>query len=244
MSPLIIAHRGLSSRAPENTLAAFEAAQRAGVRWIEADADIIGDGTPVVMHDSRTDRTTDVSASIYELSRADLESIDAGSWFDAAHAAERIPTVRQLVDFVNDKAMNLNLELKANEQGAARSLLLVEAVLAELQRTEAAVQVIVSSFSPLLLAELQRRRCTVPLALIVAGDDVPRDWLAQMQLCGATAIHPEARMVTESFVALARAEGYLVNPWTVNTRTEAERLMRWGCTGIITDVADELNDIG
>lgn len=63
----VIAHRGLSSRAPENTMSAFRAAVEAGIKWIETDVDIIGDGTAVLIHDSSLDRTTNCRGRYNEL---------------------------------------------------------------------------------------------------------------------------------------------------------------------------------
>ena len=74
---MIFAHRGLCQRAPENTLAAFRLAHEAGCRWIELDVDILADGTPVILHDSTLDCTTNRSGSMYRITRDDLKEIDA-----------------------------------------------------------------------------------------------------------------------------------------------------------------------
>lgn len=92
----VIAHRGLNHRAPENTLAAFRLAAESGCRWIETDVDVMGDGTPIIIHDTRLDRTTNRSGYFYDLQSSDLP-IDAGSWFSSEYVGEPVPTLRQLV---------------------------------------------------------------------------------------------------------------------------------------------------
>ena len=79
--PLVIAHRGASGLAPENTLAAFKLASALGAQGIELDAHLSADGKPVVIHDSRLNRTTDGKGQVAKFTAADLQSLDAGSWF-------------------------------------------------------------------------------------------------------------------------------------------------------------------
>lgn len=83
----VLAHRGASALAPENTLAAYRLAADHGARWVELDVDVISDGTIIVIHDSRLDRTTNRTGPYYGLTAADLPTIDAGSWFHAPAAS-------------------------------------------------------------------------------------------------------------------------------------------------------------
>jgi glycerophosphoryl diester phosphodiesterase len=242
---VIYAHRGLNHAAPENTLAAFAAASRSGVTWIETDTDILADGTAVIMHDSRTDRTTNRSGSIYDLTTSDLDTIDAGSWFSEDFVGERVPTLRELVSFLGPHDLNLNLELKGNTQGRDRSIRLVETVLEELRRLRPGTRVLISSFSPLLLAEVHRRTDAYELAWLVDKGGIGEDWRSVMELCGATALHPSTAVVSDRRVVdEIRRAGFGVNVWTVNSVQEANKLANWGCTGIITDIADQMVEAG
>lgn len=112
---------------------------------------------PVVLHDTYLDRTTNLSGSLYDYTAAELEAADAGTWFGADFAGEKLPTLAALVDLMNELKLNGNIELKSNLQGAERSFALVDAVIAELAHLDADREVIISSFSPLLLVELKRR---------------------------------------------------------------------------------------
>ena len=232
----VLAHRGLPSAAPENTMAAFRAAADAGARWIETDVDLLADGTPVLIHDTALERTTDRGGSIYGLRAADLAHVDAGSWFGPDFAGERLPTLEAFIDFVNERGINANIELKANEQGAARSVELVDTLAAALERLDAGRQVLVSSFSQPLLMAFHQRHPRYATAVLYESTTIRPDWRSVAELCGAVAIHPEDTGLTEAMVRAARAAGYGVNVWTVNRPDRANQLFNWGCTGVFSDV--------
>lgn len=121
-SRIVLGHRGAPSLAPENTLASIRRAARAGASWVEIDVDVIGDGTPIVIHDSSLDRTTDRTGSYYDLSRAELEDIDAGSWFIAddgsrPYAGERLPTLARALEAIAAEGLSVIVEMKPCEAG-------------------------------------------------------------------------------------------------------------------------------
>lgn len=109
----IIAHRGYSAVAPENTLAAFEAALRAGADAIEFDLQESAGGEPVVFHDYRLERTTDGGGRLNSTPLEALRALDAGSWFEARFAGEPVPTLAQALAHLRDHPCDLYLELKA-----------------------------------------------------------------------------------------------------------------------------------
>lgn len=241
--PRIFAHRGLSAIAPENTLAAIVPCAKHGVTWFETDVDIIGDGTPVLLHDTSLDRTTNRSGSMYNLTKADLETVDAGAWFGKEFAGERIPTLAQLVDAMNEHQLNVNLEIKSNEQGAERTYQLIDAIIAELARLDDDREVLVSSFNHLLLAEFKRRAPQYRTAVLFTADSLWPDWFSLMQLAGAEAIHIEDRNLTQPMIALGKKAGVEINVYTVNSRARANELFNWGVDGIFTDRAHEMIDL-
>ena len=93
----LCAHRGLSGQAPENSLSAFILAAEAGLPWVELDVQLSADGVPVVIHDESVDRCSDGHGRVRELSLAQLQSLDGGSWFDPAYAGEAIPTLADVL---------------------------------------------------------------------------------------------------------------------------------------------------
>ena len=96
-------------------MSAFRAAVEAGIKWIETDVDIIGDGTAVLIHDSSLDRTTNCRGRDNELTASDLPAIDAGRWFSPQFIGEPLPRLADLVDFMNESGVNANIEIKSNE---------------------------------------------------------------------------------------------------------------------------------
>ncbi len=107
------AHRGLNTLAPENTLAAFEQLPKHDVKWLETDLGITSDQHVVVLHDDYLDRTTNGSGLLTATTFADVQKLSAGAWFGAEFADERVPTLADLVAFLNRTQTNANIELKA-----------------------------------------------------------------------------------------------------------------------------------
>ncbi|MCI1676307.1 MAG: glycerophosphoryl diester phosphodiesterase [Ancrocorticia sp.] len=239
-SRFLFAHRGLAARAPENTMAAFRAAADAGATWLEMDVDILGDGTPVVLHDSSLDRTTDHHGSMYSITAADLPSIDAGSSFSPQFAGQRIPTFHEFIDFLNDSGMNANVELKGNEAGKEPALHLIDTVIEELERLDPERQIIISSFSPLQLAEFHRRAPGYAIGVLFEKSTIRYDWRTILEWCGAQYIHMEDTPELDDLISLPLKAGYGVNVWTVDNPGRARHLLAKGASGIFTNAVDEL----
>jgi len=110
-APLVIAHRGASMYAPENTIAAFELAVEMGADAIELDTMLTADGTPIVIHDQSLERTTNGSGSVASKSIEEIQLLDAGSTFDARFDGEKIPTLKEVFSAVGNKIL-INVELK------------------------------------------------------------------------------------------------------------------------------------
>lgn len=239
MDKTIFAHRGASGIAPENTMAAFKKAVEAGATWIETDVDVLKDGTPILIHDSSLDRTTNRSGSYYDLTVSDLDDIDAGSWFSPEFAGERIPTLAQLVAFMNETGLNANIEIKSNEAGAQMSLQLVDAILKELEALDGP-QVIISSFNHVLLKIFKDKAPQYSVGALFVAENLWDDWKSILELVGADYIHPDDSTLTRAQVQAFREAGYGVNVWTVNSPARANELFNWGVTGIFTDVAHQM----
>jgi len=156
--PRIFAHRGASSLAPENTIAAFSKAMEVGARWFEFDVDIIGDGSLIVIHDDTLDRTTNGSGSYYQLGFSDIRRLDAGRWFSDTYRFERIPEAADALAFAHAQQMGVNLEIKPCAGGDLLRERLIEALAVTLNGDKVPSRLIVSSFDHELLAALPQRR--------------------------------------------------------------------------------------
>jgi glycerophosphoryl diester phosphodiesterase len=110
----IIAHRGFSARAPENTLAALELGVSAGADAVEFDLQTTADGVAVLLHDTTVDRTTNGSGAVERLTLSEVERLDAGSWFDSAFSGERIPTLASVLASVGGAVPRVYAEIKRN----------------------------------------------------------------------------------------------------------------------------------
>ena len=237
---MIIGHRGLSSLAPENTMAAFRSAVGHQVSWVEADVDVIADGTVIICHDSTLDRTTNRTGRYDDLTIADLAGIDAGGWFSSQYEGEPLPTLGNLIELMNEAGLNANIEIKPNETGKEGTLRLIDGVVAQLERLRPGPKVIVSSFSHVLLHLLKQRAPHVPVGCLYESRTLGDDWRSTLEIVGADYIHPEDTGLTRQQVQAFRAEGYGVNVWTVNSLGRANELFNWGVTGIFSDIAHQI----
>jgi glycerophosphoryl diester phosphodiesterase len=227
----VIAHRGASRVAPENTLAAFRAAAGQGARWIEFDVSLLGDGTPIVFHDPTLDRCTDAAGPLSAIGSADLARIRAGALHGERFAGEPIPTLDAALDLIEELGLFANLEMKphANPRGATTA-----AVAGALgSRPWADERIVTSSFD---LAELAAFRHALPEApLAVLYTRPPRDWQAQLAVLRAEALHLQHDKLTAKVLADARAAGFRVRVYTINEPALMAPFREQGLTSVITD---------
>ena len=146
----MIAHRGASAYAPENTLAAFQLALRQGADGVELDVQLSADGEVVVCHDGSVDRTTDGHGLVAELSLAQLKQLDAGAWFGQAFRGERIPTLAEVFESLPGGI--IDVELKPGALSSA----LPNKVAALITRFNLSERVIVTSFLPHYLSRIHQ----------------------------------------------------------------------------------------
>lgn len=230
--PAVIAHRGASAYAPENTLAAFELAIDQGADAIELDAKLSADGEVVVIHDRTVNRTTTGSGRVGEMTLKELRALDAGSFFDITYQGEKIPTLNEVFALVG-KRIPINVELT---NYASLTDDLPDKVAALVRRHNLTRQVLFSSFNPLALLRIRRLLPEVPVGMLALPGwkgGWARSWVGR--LTGYQSLHPEASDVTPALVRKAHARGERVLVWTVNEAQEMERLFKLGVDGIFTD---------
>ncbi|WP_434362506.1 glycerophosphoryl diester phosphodiesterase [Parasalinivibrio latis] len=235
----VFAHRGMSSLAPENTLSAFALCRENGIKWLECDVDILADGTVVLSHDDTLERCTNRCGSLYDLTEADLDSIDAGSWFSDDYDGEKIPTFEQFISLVNDHELNINVEIKSCTSGWENTLRLIDGVVKGLESLNPERELIISSFNHLALAEFKKRRPETRIACLFENANLWDDWQSILQACGAEFIHPEDKGLTKDRVKMMKDAGYGINVYTVNDLARANQLFNWGVDGVFTDVAQK-----
>jgi len=158
-SPLITAHRGFAEVAPENTLAAFEAAVDAGADATEFDVHMSSDGTLVVIHDKSVDRTTDGTGMVAELSDDYLQSLDAGSWKGPEFQGEQIPTLEDTLTFLKEAGMVALLEIKTPT--------IVKDVVAMLKATGMEERTLIVTFEEDAVTEIKENHSEIPALLFL-----------------------------------------------------------------------------
>lgn len=226
---LILAHRGYSSKAPENTMAAFELAVEVGSHGLELDVHLSRDGEIVVIHDHTLERTTNGRGLVSEHTLAELQQLDAGHWFAAEFKGEPIPTLEQVCKLIKGRDVLLNVETKA----ALGFESLNERLAAVLQKHALEEQVIVSSFNHYALAHLKRIRPQLRTGILYNAALVDA-WIYAKSI-GAAALHPYYLSVIPDIVAGAQQNGMMVNTWTVDRAADIERMIGAKVDSLITN---------
>ena len=232
--PKIIAHRGASTLAPENTIAAFAKASEIGARWCECDVGVMADGTLLVIHDATVDRTTNSSGSWDSWGYGELRRLDAGAWFSPTYRFERIPELADVVSFANATQTSFNIELKPRAAGKRRDTL-VENLEVALQSFKNKSGLLISSFDHELLSAVRQALPELPLAWLCTPAEVRAESWREASQIECTAIHPCGQDLTEADVHEMLDAGFDVNVWTVNTLEDARTAAKWGVSGIFTD---------
>lgn len=227
--PTLFAHRGLAARYPENTLASFAAARRAGCRAVEFDVQLSADGVPVVFHDDDLRRLAGDARRVDALAYAELRRFDVGAFKGPRFAGERIPTLDETLAAWGGAGL-VNVELKAGGDALCRL------VYARLAGHAGAV---VSSFEWPMLAAYRRLDPRARLAVLFT-ENRWSDALAFGARIGAAALNPDVASATRDAIAKARAAGFGVNVFTVNDPAVARELVAGGATGLFTDDAPAL----
>lgn len=230
--PLVVAHRGGSADAPENTLVAFRTAIAHGATAAECDVHLSADGVVVVIHDPTLDRTTNGAGPVAAKTLAELRTLDAGAWMSPSFASERIPELRELLALAAGR-LTLLVELKAGDGLEER----VTTLLASERRDD----VVLTSFDPERLARAKTLLPTVPTILLGRhrgpGPPVLVETAVQLE---AAAVGVEQEGVDPPFVEAAHRAGLGVFAWTVNDADAARRLAALGVDGLITDQPDRI----
>jgi len=232
--PKIIAHRGASAQAPENTLAAFARAAELGARAVEFDATVSRDGIAMVLHDSCVDRCSDGYGPVVLKTAEDLAALDAGGWFAAEFKGEHLPMLEAALDLVASAAMTLNLEIKPTLGWEEPT---VRAVAAALQRAwPKTAPVLVSSMNPLALDIFHDLMDGVPLALITEA--VPENWQQRLDRHHCQALHCAHEFVTPGLAEQLHGAGHRLHVYTVNDIQVAKALFAMGVDAVFTDVPE------
>lgn len=232
-APLVIAHRGASGSAPENTMAAFNLAIVMDSDMIELDVQRTKDGHIVVIHDHTLKRTTNGTGQVRDFTLEEIQALDAGSWFgdEQAFAGERIPTLAEVLEAIRGKCA-VNIEIKNLPYPDPD----IESALVKLLHESAFPldQVIISSFDHRSLARVEELDPNIPTACLFSH------YPASLNGLDTKILHPAWSICRPEFMEWTKAAGRMLNVWTVDQPERWDDLIAKGVDGIITNHPERL----
>ncbi|MBP2705531.1 glycerophosphodiester phosphodiesterase [Microbispora sp. RL4-1S] len=243
---VVVAHRGASAYAPENTIAAFEEARRLRADTFELDVQQTRDHQLVLMHDVTLARTTDVEKlfprrapwRVGDFTLAEIRRLDAGSWFAPRYKGERVPTLGETLTKLSGSGLDLLLEIKEPRRHPG-----IEGRIARELRAEPAWlrpgRLTVQSFDWDSARAFHRLLPNVPIGLLGAPSAGRLAGLSRF----ADEVNPPYASVTAQYVRRVHANHMRVLAWTVNDAATMRRLISAGVDGIITNRPDLLRGI-
>ncbi len=232
MKTRIAAHRGVSSLAPENTLASIYKAAELGLSWIEIDTQLSADGIPVIIHDQTVNRCSNGHGAVADLYLSELQQLDVGSWFDEAFADQRIPTLSQVLTLCQGLQLQVNLELKVHVGDDIKQL--CEQVASVIEESQFPTrQLLISSFDHQALLEIKKRLPEVHRGQL--WEAFADDWQKKLQAIKAYSAHCDYRALNEQLATQVKQSGYRLICYTANEPDEVREHWHWGVDLMITD---------
>jgi glycerophosphoryl diester phosphodiesterase len=233
----VIAHRGFSGAAPENTLAAFKRAMDLGVDMIELDVHLTKDGEVVVIHDDTLNRTTNGRGKVVDHTLNELKQFDAGSWFGSQFSGEKIPTLKEVLELARNRVV-LHIELKEGGLGPYTVKDLADRSLQEVGKAGMLNHVLFGSFNRPALDRIKEENPGLPVALIYR-----KAWSTLQEVTGGTPVSVlscRGTGLNQSNLSEAHRQGGKMFVWTLDTEEQMEHFLNMGVDGIITNHPDRL----
>lgn len=221
----ITAHRGSSKAAPENTMAAIERAVEDMADFVEIDVQETSDGVVVLGHDSSLKRVAGVAGAISSYTFEDLKNLDAGRWFSAEYEGERIPSLEEVMEYCKGR-VDINIEIKNLGPGSP----LPDKVAELIEKHQMKEQCVVTSTRMSYLVRMKELDEEIRTGYIISaayGDYYSSESIDFISI--------RSSFVSERLVEAAHEKGKAVHAWTVNNKSEMERMKMLGVDNIITD---------
>lgn len=227
------AHRGFCGKYPENTMLAFRKALEAGVDGIELDVQLTKDGHVVIIHDETVNRTTNGTGLVVEYLLEDLQNLDASSIFAGQMGFNPIPTLREYFELVKDSHIVTNIELKT---GVNQYPGIEAKVLDLIREFKLEDRIIISSFNH---HSVMRMKAMAPeLVYGFLADTWILDAGAYTKSYDVPCYHPSVNMMTQEIVDELKANGRVINVWTVNKEEQIRDLYKKGIDCVIGNFPD------
>lgn len=226
----IFAHRGFSGKYPENTMLAFQKAYEVGCDGIELDVQMTKDGVLVIMHDETIDRTTNGTGNLRDYTYEELCQFDCYGMFKGEYAFQKIPTLREYLEWVKPTGLLTNIELKNSVYYYER---LEEKVFEMVKELKMEDKILFSSFNLVSVLKCKKMMPKVPAGFLTETKVDNMGVFAKEY--GVEYYHPGLDFLTEDVVENCHAHGREVNVWTVNRKKEMKQMAKWKVDGIFTN---------
>lgn len=230
MKTKIFAHRGSAGTHPENTMAAFKEALKVGADGIELDVQLTKDNRLVVIHDGSVDRTTNGKGNVRDFTLKEIQKLSAGSWFSSKYKKEKIPLLTDVLVWIKDTNLELNIETK---YAALDFDTYEELVLEEVEAYDLLDRIIISSFNHDGLNKINQLNPKVETGILYL-ERLYEPWNYARTL-GATALHSIWTVTDQEMIQSSVENGISVRVYTVNKEEKLRHFMKIGCPAIITD---------
>jgi glycerophosphoryl diester phosphodiesterase len=227
---MIIAHRGASGVAPENTFSAFEKAVALRADMIELDIQLTQDGHWIVMHDLSLKRTCGIRKPVRDLPLSKMKNLDAGSWFSKDFSAEKIPVLDELLSWAKNK-VSLNIEIKGKINLKGKS---VDSLLKTISDHGMKKEVLLSSFNWKILRVVRNLDRDIPIGLLV-NRELRSRYLKEALRLNAISIHLPKHKIRKGLPERIHALKMRVLVYTLNSLEEMERCTSVGIDGFFTN---------
>ena len=228
--PLVVAHRGVSSLAPENTLAAVKKAVEIGADGSEIDVRLTKDGEVVLLHDSRLKRTAGDPGAVWDFTLQELTGFEVGAWFGEKFEGEPIPTLTQVIRSVKGKIL-LNIEIKLSREEPEIAQKVVDII----HREKIRKKCLITSFDRKTVETVKEIDPRIKTGFIF-GQDYPEDVFEG----NWDVLSCNIRVLNAEFMAKAREKKKEIHVWTVDDQEEMRRLIDLGVDAIITNRPQDL----
>ena len=230
----IIAHRGFSKIAPENTLAAFRAAIQNSADSIEFDLQISADGVPIIFHDETLDRITSFSGKIKDKKIKQLEKLDAGRWFSEEFTGEKIPTLTDAVDLFKSIKNYLYFDVKPHCQW---SISAIEQLVHCLQQSDLTQKCIMTSFNEQFLAQVRQVCPAIQIGYFITDVTEYPQQLNKAKTMGNAILSSWYKVLLEhpNWVKRSHEQNVSIVAWTVDRPEHLKQLTKIGVQRIITN---------
>ena len=228
---------GPAAGVAENTLAAFRRAIESGADMVELDVQCTRDRRLVVFHDATLRRTTNGAGFLARKTYAQISRLDSGCWFSEKFAGEKIPSLREALEWLASCDMQANIEIKPYTGFTAPTTI---ATLTEINRywPQDKPLPLVSSFNVDALRLCQSLAPEMPLGLLLSKWQ--ENWEALAEELRCYSVHLSLNAATQSRVNEIKQKGYAVCVFTVNSKRKALKLLGWGVDAVFSDYPDLL----